>query len=105
MKYIGSRSNPPSQEGWIQTINAVERVFKNLLKENITTLSTRRLNQDPLENFFGCVRYNSGSNDNPTISQFVAGVKTAIISNLKHTGRNKNCENDDSILNNNLSTF
>lgn len=105
MKYVGSRSNPPSQEGWIHTLNAIERLWRNLQKKHINSLSTRRLNQDPLENFFGCVRYNSGSNYNPTFVQFVAGVKTAIISNLRHTGRNKNCEDDDGFINNNLTNF
>lgn len=68
-------------------------------------MSTRRLNQDPLENCFGCIRYSCGSNNNPTIQQFVSGVKTAIITNLRHTGQRKNCEDDTATLSNNLATF
>lgn len=105
MTYIGSKNNPPSQNGWIQTINAIERLWKNLQKLEITSLATRRLNQDPLENFFGCIRYSCGSNNNPTYQQFVAGVKTAIISNLRHSGRNKNCEDDTAVLANNFKSF
>lgn len=105
MKYLGSKSNPPSQQGWIHTMNAIEKLWKNLQAMNVNSLSTRRLNQDPLENFFGCVRYNCGSNNNPTIQQFVAGVKTAIISNLRHAGQKKNCEDDTAVLSNNLCSF
>lgn len=58
MKYVGSKSKPPSQDGWIQTMNAIEKLWKNLQAKNIKSLSTRRLNQDPLEDCFGCIRYN-----------------------------------------------
>ncbi|XP_045505962.1 uncharacterized protein LOC123702291 isoform X2 [Colias croceus] len=105
MQYIGSKSNPPSQEGWIHSINAIERLWNNLQAIGIKSLSTRRLNQDPLENCFGCIRYSCGSNNNPTISQFIAGIKTAIISNLKHAGQKRNCEDDSAIIANNLTTF
>ncbi|CAK1597444.1 unnamed protein product [Parnassius mnemosyne] len=105
MKYIGSKSNPPSQEGWIHTLNAIERLWKNLQAIGIKSLPTRRLNQDPLENCFGCIRYSCGSNNSPTINQFIAGIKTAIISNLKHSGHKKNCEDDTAIISNNLSNF
>lgn len=105
MTYIGSKNKPPSQNGWIQTINATEKLWKNLQKLKITSLATRRLNQDPLENFFGCIRYSCGSNYNPTYQQFVAGVKTAIISNLRHSGRKKNCEDDTAVLANNFKNF
>lgn len=105
MIFANARSPPPSQAGWIQTLNAVERLWRNLNKLGIKSLATRRLNQDPLENFFGCVRYNCGSNYNPTISQFIAGFKSAIITNLRQSSRNKNCEDDDAILCNNLQSF
>lgn len=86
-------------------LTAMERLWNNLNIAGIQSLSTRRVNQDPLEIFFGCVRYNCGSNYNPTISQFVAGFKTAIIANLRHSSPQKNCEEDDGILSNNLKTF
>ncbi|KAJ2946544.1 hypothetical protein O0L34_g12599 [Tuta absoluta] len=105
MKFMGSSRTPPSQSGWIRTINAVERLWRNLNNLGIHSLSTRRLNQDALENFFGCVRYNSGSNCNPTVSQFIAGVKTAIISNLRHACKRKNCEDDNAALVDNLKAF
>lgn len=105
MQYLGSKSKPPSQDGWIHTLNAIEKLWKNLQGMNIERLFTRRLNQDPLENCFGCIRYSCGSNTNPTIAQFVAGIKTAIITNLRHSGQKKNCQDDSAILCNNLSHF
>ncbi|XP_059046613.1 uncharacterized protein LOC131842112 [Achroia grisella] len=105
MKYLSSRTTPPSQDGWIQTLNAIERLWNNLQVQKVKSLSTRRLNQDPLENCFGCIRYHCGSNTNPTISQFVAGIKTAIITNLRHSGQNTNCEDDSATLANNLLPF
>lgn len=92
--------------GWIRTINAVQKLWEHLKnKYKIKSLSTRRLNQDVLENCFGCIRYSCGSSYNPTVSQFIAGVKTAIISNLKHSGYRRNCEDDEFVLANNLETF
>lgn len=105
MKFILCKTPPPSQAGWIQTINAVTRLWHNLQKNGVQSLSTRRLNQDPLENFFGCIRYNCGSNDNPTVGQFIAGIKTAIISNLKYNSSRKNCEDDAAVLYDNFKMF
>lgn len=105
MKYIGSKSNPPSQEGWVHTLNAIERLWKNLTAIGIESLATRHLNQDVLENCFGCIRYSCGSNSNPTVPQFIAGIKTAIVSNLKYTGKKRNCELDTNLISNNFSSF
>lgn len=58
------------------------------------SLETRRLQQDALENLFGCIRANCGCNMNPTAVQFVAGFKTAILSNLAHITIG-NCESDE----------
>lgn len=106
LKFKGLRSPPPpSQVGWIHTMNAVERLWRNLNALDINSIATRRLNQDPLENCFGCIRYHCGSNDNPNVIQFISGIKTAIISNLRNTGHRTNCEADTAVLNDNLSTF
>lgn len=99
VEYVGIKRAPPSKEGWIWTLNGVERLWRNLTTKhkNIKTLATRRLQQDPLENLFGCIRGNCGSNTNPTVGQFTAGLKTAILSNLSHLGVG-NCENDENDL-------
>lgn len=90
----------------IKTLNAVERLSSNLEKRyKVKSLSTRRLNQDPLKNCFGCIRSNCGSNPNPNTVQFVAALKTAIIGNLLHSSRNKNCKDDNNVILNDLKSF
>ncbi|CAF4918547.1 unnamed protein product [Pieris macdunnoughi] len=69
LKFMGSLRTPP-QEGWIWTINGVERLFKQFANEGIKSRVTRRLQQDPLENLFGCIRGNCGSNSNPTVGTY-----------------------------------
>ncbi|KAH9640879.1 hypothetical protein HF086_015218 [Spodoptera exigua] len=102
-----SYGNSPSKDGWIWTLNGIEMLWKILSAKHkaIKSLSTRRFQQDPLENLFGCIRYNCGSNSNPTVSQFIAGLKTAVISNMAHTG-SCNCELDsNSAIINNFKTL
>jgi hypothetical protein len=45
-------------------------------------LLTRRLNQDPLENFFGTVRQQGGNSDNPTPGQFRTAFKKLFYDNF-----------------------
>lgn len=106
MKFLGARSKPPSQEGWLRTLNAIEKIFfNNLRKYGIRSLSVRRLNQDPLENCFGCIRCNCGCNPNPTSVQFIAALKTGIITNLLNNNKNRNCLDDNNDLLNNFKIF
>ncbi|XP_022833007.1 uncharacterized protein LOC111360937 [Spodoptera litura] len=95
LEFLGCKGNPPSKEGWIWTLNGIEMIWRTFSSKykTVESLSTRRLQQDPLENLFGCIRYNCGSNNNPTVAQFVAGLKTAVISNIAHTNSG-NCEAD-----------
>jgi hypothetical protein len=69
-------------------------------------LETRCLNQDPLENTFGVIHLHCGSNNNPTVGQFVDAIKTSIINGLAYTGlHSANCEGDDTELLDNLHSF
>jgi hypothetical protein len=69
-------------------------------------LETRSLNQDPLENTFGVIRLHCGSNNNPTVGQFVEALNTSIINGFAYAGlRNANCEGDDTELLDNLHSF
>lgn len=103
MQFMGCKSKPPTQEDWIWSINGIERLWTTLTKNHneIKSLATRRLQEDPIENLFGCIRGNCGSNVNPTVGQFVGGLKTAILSNLSHISVG-NCKLDenDSVINN-----
>lgn len=106
MKFIGCARKPPSQEGWIWTLNGIERLWHNLtLKHKIKSIATQRLQQDALENLFGCIRGNCGSNANPTCGQFVAGLKTSILSRLANMGTTGNCKTDNNVIINNFDTL
>jgi len=97
---------PPSQNGWIADIGAVQHVWRTLKNAGFHYLETRSLNQDPLENTFGVIRLHCGSNNNPTVGQFVDALKASIINGLAYTGlRNANCEGDDTELLDNLHSF
>ena len=96
----------PSQNGWITTIASVQHVWKTLRSAGFHYLETRSLNQDPLENTFGVIRLHCGSNNNPTVGQFVDVLKTSIINGLVYKGLcNANCEGDDTGLLDNLHSL
>ncbi|KAH9360604.1 hypothetical protein HPB48_007575 [Haemaphysalis longicornis] len=57
-------------------------------------LLTSRLSQDNLENLFGIIRQSSGSNDHPTVSQFLTTVNLLAFYNLAKTPRGGNCAPD-----------
>ena len=52
------------------TISGILQLWNNLHEASLLFLCTRRLNQDPLENFFGAIRQQEGNSDNPTPIQF-----------------------------------
>ena len=69
---------PPSQTGWLITIAAVQHVWRKVSEEHkFKFLETRYLNQDALENTFGgAIRLHCGSNNNPSVGQFVDSLKS-----------------------------
>ena len=72
----------PSQNGWIRNIDAVQHVWRTLRSAGFDYLETGSLNQDPLGNTFGVIRLHCGSDNNPTVGQFVDALKTSIINGL-----------------------
>jgi hypothetical protein len=89
----------PSQNGWLIDICASELVWRTLKGAGFDYLETRCLNEDPLENTFGVICLHCGSNNNPTVGQFVDALKTSIINGLAYTGlHDANCEGDDTEL-------
>ena len=95
---------PPSQTGWLITIGAVQHVWRKVHK--FTFLETRNLNQDALENTFGSIRLHCGSNNNPSIRQFVDALKTVIINGLAYRSLyGSNCEDDGASLLDKLHSF
>ncbi|XP_044746090.1 uncharacterized protein LOC123307735 isoform X1 [Coccinella septempunctata] len=99
------QSTPPSQMGWITSLNAIRGIWAYVHSKGFTVLRPRSLNQDPLENLFGCIRYGSGCNDNPSAFQFVGSLKAQILNNLIHCSTHSNCEKDNNDLLSNLKSF
>lgn len=96
---------PPSQIGWLTSLNAIRGIWAYLRTNEFKVLRPRSLNQDPLENLFGCIRFGSGCNDNPTAFQFVGSLKAQILNNLIHSTTATNCEKDNNVLLSNLKSF
>lgn len=103
---------PPSQNGWLVTIRGIQRLWETI--RNLTCSSRpikylilRTVNQDALENAFGCIRSHCGSNCNPNVGQFVAAFKTSIINGLAHQDlkRSGNCEEDNAQILSNLQSL
>lgn len=99
-------SRPPSQIGWLVSLNAIQGIWKELASKGISMLRPRSLNQDPLENLFGAIRNGCGCNDNPNVKQFIGSLKTQILNGLTNQNfSGTNCEEDDNILLSNLRSF
>lgn len=78
--------------GWQSNINALLLLWNDLSSNHgFKFLLTRRLNQDPLENFFGVIRQAGGFNANPTPFQFQNAYRKACFNNLLQPSRTGNC--------------
>ncbi|KAJ8980254.1 hypothetical protein NQ317_019469 [Molorchus minor] len=63
---------PPSQVGWLTTLNAIRKIWAYLHSHGVNFFRPRALNQDALKNLFGAIRGGCGSGDNPAAAQFSA---------------------------------
>ncbi|PNF15445.1 hypothetical protein B7P43_G18116, partial [Cryptotermes secundus] len=97
---------PPSPNGWLIDITAAQHVWRTLKEVGFEYLHTQNLNQDPLENTFGTIRLNCGSNNIPTVGQFVHALKTSIINGLafRELGET-NCDDNGATLLDNLQSL
>ena len=87
-----------SLKGWLVTLNAIICIWNKLqASHNFTFLFTRRLNTDPLENFFGSIRQQGGNCDNPTPIQFTRAFRKLFFSSLL-TSSKGNCAKDLDVL-------
>lgn len=99
-------SKPPSQIGWLLSMNGIRGTWNVLQKKGFSCLRPRSMNQDPLENLFGAVRSGCGCSDNPTSSQFIASLKTQILNGLvNYKPSGTNCEEDEHTVLSNLKSF
>ncbi|XP_026475945.1 uncharacterized protein LOC113381195 [Ctenocephalides felis] len=99
MQFVKSRgfAKPPCIKNWISTIEGLNYIWNKLkCVQGFSYLCTRNFNQDPLENFFDCIRSHGGSNTNPSCHSFVSAFRTLLVNNLssRHSP-SSNCEIDD----------
>lgn len=98
-------SKPPSQLGWLISLNAIRGIWAYMRSKGCEVLRPRSLNQDPLENLFGSIRSGCGCNDNPSAFHFIGSLKAQILNNLFHTAHSTNCEADEIDVLSNLRSF
>lgn len=68
--------------GLLCTINSVVAVYDDLVgkpEAPLKYLLTYKLSQDHLQLFFGAIRSSCGSNNNPTVRQFIAAYKRLLM--------------------------
>lgn len=100
VKYVPSGKSdyvPPTIKNWISTLHGFIYIWKKLKEVGFQYLLPRNLNQDPLENFFGCVRSHGVRNVNPSCDSFISSFKSLIINNFMSAhSPASNCEKDES---------
>ena len=87
-------------KGFKMTLNGVLILWHQLHSGwHLEYLLTRRLNQDPLENFFGLIRQQGGNCNNPSPQQFCRAFRTLFFNNFLTPLSSGNCAKDlDKIL-------
>lgn len=82
----------------ITTIKAFQQLSEILFEKQVLSFSPRRLNSDPLENFFGGVRACCSAAVKPTTRNFRTAFSTMIVNNLSTKySINFNCEEDHDV--------
>ncbi|VEN60059.1 unnamed protein product [Callosobruchus maculatus] len=96
----GDVKRVPCFDGFVQTINSVEMMYQEQLKQGYKYLLTARLNQDVLENQFSIYRQKGGYSRNPTVRTFQAAFKSNCAMNLMKPSASGNSESctDESLL-------
>lgn len=92
----GKETVPPCIKNWIFSLKSIKFLWSQLKKEGFKYLILRNINQDPLENFFGCVRSHGYRNINPDCYNFMTSFKTLLINNFASTKSiSRNCQEDN----------
>lgn len=97
MEFVGAGGvkKPPTISYWIRTLKGFICIWRDLKARGFNYLCLRNFNQDPLENFFGCIRSHGVRNVNPTCASFKNSFKSLIVNNfMSSRSRNGNCELD-----------
>ncbi|XP_063216691.1 uncharacterized protein LOC134527710 isoform X2 [Bacillus rossius redtenbacheri] len=75
----GKNNRPPSVKNWERTLCGWKIIWSMLQKEGFKYFSLQSINQDPLENFFGCIRSHGIRNIMPSCSSFMSSFKTLLV--------------------------
>lgn len=87
---------PPTITNWILTLKGFIYIWKKLSAKGFISMIPRNMNQDSLENFFGCIRSHGVRNINPTCTNFTQYYKTLILNNFAAPHSiSFNCEEDE----------
>ena len=86
-------------KGWLVTIKAILSIWDQLHGNyGFKFLLTRRLNTDPIENFFGSIRQQGGNSDNPTPIQFTRAFRKLFFSSFLNSSTGNCAEDFDNLL-------
>ncbi len=66
-------------DGMVMALNTIQLLMFDLSKRGFDFLLTRRLNQDPLENYFSVIRQRNGFDSNPSCYGFSTAFKITIV--------------------------
>ena len=81
-------------KGWAITLSATLAIWDHLKANHaFKYILTRKLNTDPIENFFGTIRQKGGNNDNPTPVQSLSAFRKLFFSSFL-TSSAGNCAAD-----------
>lgn len=87
--------------GFLVGLNSFRLMFEEYVRDKkiFDCIPTYRFSQDHVETFFGAIRAKCGSNNNPTVSQFVAAYKRLLTNNDVSPSDKTNCRNfNDTIM-------
>jgi hypothetical protein len=73
---------PPCLKNWIFSLRGLIYLTPQLLKKKNRYFAPRRFNQDPVENFFSCIRSHGVRNTNPKCFSFISSCKSLIVNNF-----------------------
>ncbi len=80
------------------TLNGTLQLWSQLQEESVKFLLTRRLNEDPLENFFLSIRQQGGNVYNPTSIQFCRAFRKLFYNHFLEQSSGNCAEDVDKIL-------
>ena len=89
------KTDIPCLQNLIDTLQAFKLLWKKSQSLGFKSFDSRKINQDPLENFFGTIKSHDFRSNKPTCSQFEDIFKSLLISNLaSKNSPGFNCESD-----------